>query len=113
MCGIFATLFPHSKLLPKVLLETGQTAEAEVPALTRRAERRVGTRLAAGNSDADGYFENDPVLDRYNRLGVVFRYEEAEKTYRYDGAAYRKLVLRFPKSPEAALAREKLAAFHP
>jgi hypothetical protein len=109
LCRMFAELFPSSKLLPKVLLETGQTAESEAERVFKRAERRVTARLEAGNADAAGYFDNDPALDRYNRLGVKFQFSPADGKYRYDGAAYRRLLAKFPKSPEAATARERLA----
>lgn len=109
LCRMFAELFPSSKLLPKALLETGRTAETEAEKLFRRAERRVGARLEAGNADAAGYFDNDTALDRYNRLGVKFRFDAAAGKYRYDGAAWRRLTAKFPKTSEAAVARERLA----
>lgn len=109
LCRMFAELFPGSIFLPKVLLETGQTAETEAERLFKRAERRVTARVTAGNADAAGYFDSDPALDRYNRLGVKFRFNPADGKYRYDGAAYRRLLTKFAKSPEAAIARERLA----
>lgn len=109
LCRMFTELFPSSKLLPKALLETGKTAETEAEKLFKRAERRVTARLEAGNADSAGYFDNDTALDRYNRLGVKFRFDTAAGKYRYDGAAWRRLTAKFPKSPEAAIARERLA----
>ncbi len=48
-------------------------------------------------------------LDRYNRAGVTFDYDEARDLIVYDGAAYRELLRRYPRSAEAAIARERLA----
>lgn len=105
---LFLDAFSHSKLLPQVLLLVGQAADSEASVLTKRADRRVREVLAAGNADAKSYFENDSGLDRYNRLGVMFRYQAETGTYRYDGWAYRQLLTRFPQSSEAAIARQKI-----
>jgi hypothetical protein len=47
-------------------------------------------------------------LDRYNRLGITFLYDENEDRLRYDGWAYREVLARYPQSAEAAVARERL-----
>jgi len=111
LCRLFETLFRRSPRLPTVLLLLGETAEAEAPLIQRRAEQRVSQRAASGNADVKAYFDDDPALDRYNRLGVKFRYDAAQKAYRYDGAAYRRLVQQYPHAPEAEQARQRLAGF--
>ncbi len=111
LCRLFETLFRRSPQLPTVLLLLGETAEAEAPLIQRRAGRRVSQRAAAGNADVKAYFDDEPALDRYNRLGVKFRYDAVRKAYRYDGAAYRRLVQQYPRAPEAEPARRRLAGF--
>src|SRR4029078_13530799 len=48
--------------------------------------------------------------DRYNRQGVTFVFDAREKTLRYDGEGWQELVHRYPRSPQAAEARKRLAA---
>jgi hypothetical protein len=48
------------------------------------------------------------VLDRFNRLGVIFHYHPELKKYRYDGWAFRQLATRYKNSPEAERARTRL-----
>ncbi|MGQ9895960.1 MAG: hypothetical protein ACUVR8_00135 [Acidobacteriota bacterium] len=111
LCRLFETLLHRSPQLPTVLLLLGETAEAEASLIQRRAERRVSQRAASGNADTATYFDEEPALDRYNRIGVKFRYDAHQRRYRYDGAAYRRLVNQYPKVPEAELARQRLASF--
>ena len=49
-------------------------------------------------------------LDQFNRAGVTFDYDEAKDQFVYDGAVYRELLRRYPRSAEAVQARERLAA---
>ncbi len=104
---LFLRLFPGSARIPSVLLWLGRTATEEAATLTRRAERRVREAAAAENADTATYFANDVGLDRFNRLGVTFRYRNGR--YEYDGWAFRWLVRRFPHSPEAEEARRFIA----
>jgi len=64
--------------------------------------------MSAGGAPAASYFLNYNGLDRYRRLGVVFDFDAASKSYRYDGAAFREILRRHPRSPEAAEARRRL-----
>ncbi|OYT73542.1 MAG: hypothetical protein CFK52_01070 [Chloracidobacterium sp. CP2_5A] len=110
LCRLFESLFRQSPQMPASLLLLGETADAEAQAIQRRAERRARQRATSGNADEAAYFDNDPALDRYNRLGVKFRYDLAQKRYRYDGAAYRRLAKQYPRAPEAEKARQWLTA---
>jgi hypothetical protein len=47
-------------------------------------------------------------LDRYNRVGVRFLFDVESKKFRYEGAAFRELVRRYPRSVEAGVARERV-----
>jgi hypothetical protein len=54
------------------------------------------------------YYLNYSGLDRYNRQGVTFTFDRAARQFHYDGAAWREIVRRYPRSPEAAEARNRL-----
>jgi hypothetical protein len=91
------------------MLALGREAEAAAAELSRRAARRLdsltNSELTLNLRD---YYLNDPGLDRYNRLRVTFEFDHASRSYVYDGKAYREIIKRFPYSPEAALARERI-----
>jgi hypothetical protein len=64
--------------------------------------------MRAGGAPVATYFLNYSGLDRYRRLGVVFDFDPETESYRYDGAAFREILRRHPRSPEAAEARKRL-----
>ena len=106
---IFLEAFPRSTLRPAALLILGDAAAEAAERLTREARRRLDpAEMSAGGAPSATYFQNYNGLDRYRRLGVVFDFDAASKTYRYDGAAFRELLRRHPRSPEAAEARKRL-----
>lgn len=106
---IFLDAFPHSPLRPAVLLLFGDAAAEAAEHLTRDARRRLDPReMEAGGADAGSYFLNFNGLDRFRRLGLVYDFDAASKQYRYDGAAWREILRRHPRSPEAAEARKRL-----
>ncbi|HEX7312343.1 MAG TPA: hypothetical protein VF297_00230 [Pyrinomonadaceae bacterium] len=101
--------FPRSGLRPAALLVYGDAAAEAAERLTREARRRLDpAEMEAGGAPHASYFLNYNGLDRYRRLGVVFDFDPASATYRYDGAAYREILRRHPRSPEAAEARRRL-----
>lgn len=104
---IFLDHFPHSPWRPEVLLLLGKAAEAQAAKLSRDAAKRFnGT---TGTAPEFSYFLNYSGLDRYNRQRVTFVFDRATRRFHYDGAAWRELVRRYPKSPEASEARKLLA----
>jgi hypothetical protein len=106
---IFLDAFPRSTLRPAALLVFGDEAEAAAARLSRDAARRLDAReMEAGGAPAASYFLNFNGLDRLNRLGVKFAFDGASKQFRYDGAAWREILTRHPRSPEAAEARRRL-----
>jgi len=108
---IFLDTFARSPHRPAVLLLLGEAAGEAAARLTRDARRRLDEReLAATGVPLRSYFLNYSGLDRYRRHGVVFRFDEATKQFQYDGAAWRELLRRHPRSPEAAEARRRLDA---
>lgn len=104
---IFLDHFPRSPLRPEVLLLLGKTAQTQAAELSRDAARRL--TAVSPNTPAFTYFLNYSGLDRYNRQRVTFLFNHSTKRYYYDGAAWRELLRRHPKSPQALEARQRLA----
>lgn len=103
---IFLDHFPRSPLRPQVLLLLGNTAESQALDLSRDAAKRLnGTTNPALELS---YFLNYSGLDRYNRQRVTFIFDSTTRSFHYDGAAWRELILRYPTSPEALGARKRL-----
>jgi hypothetical protein len=106
---IFLEAFPRSNLRPAVLLLFGDAAEAAASRLTREAARRLDAReMEAGGAPVPSYFQNYSGLDRWRRQGVVFDFDAAAKQFHYDGATWREILRRHPRSPEAVEARARL-----
>jgi hypothetical protein len=111
---IFLETFPRSPLRAEVLLLFGDAAAGSAERLTREAARRLDPReMEAGGATPASYFLNFSGLDRLNRIGVRFVFDGAGRRFRYDGAAWREVVRRHPRSPEAAEARRRLDALGP
>lgn len=109
---IMLEAFPRSTLRPEALLLFGDAAAEATERLTREARRRLDpAEMDAGGATVTSYFLNYHGLDRYRRLGVVFDFDPASKSYRYDGAAFREILRRHPRSPEASEARRRLELF--
>jgi hypothetical protein len=91
----------------------GEAAENAAERLTRDAKRRVGDDEPSAGLGKRDYLLNYVGLDRYNRIGVTFDYDEAADRMVYDGAAYRELLKRYPRSEEAQMARTRLRKSKP
>jgi len=102
---IFLDHFPRSSFRPEVLLLLGDAAALAAVKLTRDAERRIGD-IQAGASTS--YFLNYVGLDRYNRQGVVFQFDEESSRLVYDGEAWREIIRRYPRSPLSNDAQKRL-----
>ena len=110
---IFLETFPRSPLRPAVLLLFGDAAEGAAERLSREAARRLDAReMEAGGAPPRSYFLNFNGLDRFNRVGVRFVFDGPARRFRYDGAAWREILRRHPRSPEAAAARARLDAMN-
>lgn len=108
---IFLDNFTGSQFRPEVLLIYSQAAEDIAGRLSREAMRRLDQKeMDAGGAPLHSYFLNYNGLDRYNRQGVTFVFDAREKRLRYDGEGWQELIHRYPRSPEAAEARKRLAA---
>lgn len=108
---MFLENFPRSTLRPTVLMIVGEVGEAFAARLTRDAGRRLDQReMQASGAPVHTFFLNYNGLDRFNKLGVTFTFDRQTKTYKYDGAAYREIVRRYPRSAEAVEAGKRLGA---
>ena len=103
---IFLDHFARSTLRPEVLLLFGDTAEELAAKLSVDAARRL--KKDPGNAQEFSYYLNYTGLDRYNRQGVKFVFDQTTKRFHYDGAAWRELVRRYPRSSAALEARKRL-----
>jgi hypothetical protein len=103
---IFLDYLPRSPLRPEVLLLLGDTAEHLAAKLSIDAARRLKD---LGDAPEFSYYLNYTGLDRYNRQRVGFVFDKTTKRFHYDGAAWRELIRRYPRSREASVARERLA----
>ena len=88
----------------------GDSAEEMAGRLSQAAARRMSESL--GDAPEFTYYLNYTGLDRYNRMGVGFVFDPSNKRFHYDGAAWRELIRRHPRSPEAAEARNRLEALY-
>jgi hypothetical protein len=107
----FLETFPRSPLAPKVLALYASEADNVAEKLSQAAQRRfTRNELPADGAPEFSYYLNYSSLDRYNREGVTFLFDRVARKYSYDGAAWREIVKRFPKTLEATTAREHLEA---
>ena len=102
----FLDHFPRSRLRPAVLLLLGNTAEELAAKLSNDAARRLKENL--GDAPEFSYFLNYTGLDRYNRQGITFVFNQSSKRFHYDGSSWRELIHRYPHSPAATEAKIKL-----
>lgn len=95
----------------QALLTLAEAAEQAAVRLSREAQRRIaGVIENAGSSiNQREYALNYSGLDRYNRIGVTFDYDQSQQRFVYDGAAYRELLRYYPRSTNAQQVRERLA----
>jgi hypothetical protein len=103
------------ELAPRALLILGAAAEQAANKLSRDARKRVGDpdeTLDKYVSERD-YMLNYVGLDRYNKLGVTFDYDETKGQLIYDGAAYQEILRKYPRSVEAAEAKARLEKLTP
>jgi hypothetical protein len=108
---IFLDAFPHSPLRARVLLLFGDAAERAAVRLSHDASRRLNpVEMQANDAPVVSYAMNYGGLDRYNRQGVRFKFDRVRQKFHYEGASWREIIRRYPRSPEAMEARTRLAA---
>ncbi|MEO6726096.1 MAG: hypothetical protein ABIU20_11085, partial [Blastocatellia bacterium] len=98
LARLCADEFRLTKQAPHCLVRLGEAAEHAAERLTRDAKRRVGDEESGASQSPNltkrDYFLNFAGLDRYNRAGVTFDYDQAADRFFYDGEAYRELLRR-------------------
>jgi hypothetical protein len=107
---IFLDHFPRSPLRPEVMLLLGDSAEEAAEKLSRSAAHTINKSVNAAPEFS--YYLNYSGLDRYNRLGVTFVFDPSTKRFHYNGAAWRELLRKYPKTPQAAEARKRFEALY-
>lgn len=109
---IFLDAFPHSPLRPRVLLLFGDAAEQAGVKLSHDAARRLNVEeMQANDAPVYSYSLNYRGLDRYSRQGIRFVFDPEQRKFHYVGTSWREIIRRYPRSPEAAEARARLAPF--
>ena len=107
---IFLDHFLPSRLRPQVLLLIGNTAEELAAKLSNDAASRL--KQDRGDAPEFSYFLNYTGLDRFNRQGITFVFDQSTKRFHYDGAAWREVLRRYPHSPAAAEAKINLNSLY-
>ncbi len=107
---VFLKYLWRSSLQPVVLAAAAEAADRVAIELTRDARSKLSeSRLAGSSAPAFTYYLNYSGLDRYNRQGVIFIYDQRANCFYYNGAHWRKILRRYPLSPEAQKAHASLA----
>lgn len=107
---IFLELFADSPRRPEILLDFGDKIEEFAAKLSRDSARRLSTReMEASDAPRATFFLNFQALDRFRKIGIVFVFDDRNARYHYDGTSWREVTRRFPGSPEALAAAQRLA----
>ncbi len=105
----FLDTFADSPLRPAILLLTGDLIEETALKLSGEATKRLDRReMAASGAPLHSFYLNYVALDRYRRLGVNFLFNSNAKLFHYDGANWREIIKKSPKSTEAIEAQKRL-----
>jgi len=108
---IFLETFPNSALRPAILLLFGDLMEEIALKLSGDATRRLDRReMAASGAPLHSFYLNYVSLDRFRKLKVNFLFNSSAKLLHYDGASWREIVGKSPKSAEAVEAQKRLDA---
>ncbi len=106
LARLFMDEFGRTKFGPRALLILGEAAERAAERLSRDAKRRIG-EVEKREVKRGYYFLNYAGLDRFNRIGVTFDYDATTDSIIYDGAAFRELLRRYPRSAEPILVKDR------
>lgn len=109
--AIFLETFPDSTLRPAILLLVGDLMEETALKISSDATRKLDRReMAASGAPLHSFYLNYTSLDRYRRLDFSFVFNSNTKLLHYDGAGWREIVKKYPKSAEAVEAKKRLDA---
>jgi len=110
---LFLETFADSAFSPQILLLLGDLLEEAALKLSAEATRRLSRReMAASDAPLHSFYLNYVSLDRYRKLGAGFLFNSNTKLIHYDGAAWKQIVAKFPKSTEATEAQKRLGALN-
>lgn len=104
LARLCADEFRNTPAAPKALTLLAQAAEAACEELTRDARKRIedeGKSASATHTSRREWMLSFSGLDRWNREGIMFEYAAAKDALVYDGAAYKELLKKYPRSLEA------------
>jgi hypothetical protein len=105
----FFNLYPRSQFRPAILLLYGDLLEEIAAKLTKDSGSRISRReMAASGGPVFSYYLNFVSLDRYRKLGILFLFNAATRSFHYDGASWNEVVSKFPTSPESLEAHKRL-----
>jgi hypothetical protein len=111
LAGTFVQMYPSSSFRPAMLLMFGDLLEEAAAKLTRDATSRLNRReMAASGAPLHSYYLNFNMLDRYRKLGVLFLFNSATRSFHYDGASWREIVRKYPTSAVASEAEKRLSS---
>lgn len=101
--------FPNSPLRSPILLLLGDLAEENAMKLSTEATRRLNRReMSATNAPLHSFYLNYSGLDRFRKINIDFLFNSATKTFHYDGASWKEIISKFPKSAEVVEAQKRL-----
>jgi hypothetical protein len=103
--------FPASRLRPAMLLLFGDLVEENSAMLSREAARRLKRgEMSATGAPLHSFYLNYAGLDRYRRLGIGFVFNPNTKLLHYDGATWKEILTKFPKTSELVEAQKRLGS---
>jgi hypothetical protein len=109
MATEFFKLYPRSQFRAPVLLLFGDLLEEVAAKLSKDSASRLNRReMAASGAPPHSYFLNFVSLDRYRRLGIVFLFNSATRSFHYDGASWKEIVGKHQATNEAIEAQKRL-----
>lgn len=110
---IFLETFADSPLRPAILLLLGDLMEETALKLSKDATKRLDRgEMAASGAPLHSFYLNYVSLDRYQKIGIGFVFNSNTKLFHYDGASWREIVGKFPKSAEAVEAKKRLVSLN-
>ena len=108
---LFLNNFPQSPLRPAMLLLTGDLIEGSARKISLEAAKRLDKgEMTASGAPIHSFYLNYIALDRYRKLGINFVFNADTKNLYYDGAAWKEIAEKFPKTSEVAEAQKRLIA---
>lgn len=109
IAAYYFTLYPTSKFRPAILLLFGDLCQEAAVKLSRDATSRLDRReMAASGAPLHSFYLNYVGLDRYRKLGILYKFNASTKQYYYNGGSWIELLEKFPNSAESAEAKKRI-----